>query len=459
MKSAALLLVALAVLPGCKGPEQEETRTNAERIAALGLDRDPLPDADNPVLALKEPLETFLEETRDDFQTDAKLPNFLDFQVGAETRKRCWALQQTLRETIDRGPGRIPDPDPSGFNVYLLIQAQRANAALAATSLADKNPAGAAFHLALTFEIADYLLASDPLLLPYSFTVYLKKKTFDDLLALYQASPSRELLTHINTICRNSRFRTSRLESALKAEARCNLEICRDFPNYLKEQHKAYGALLFSFQKPPLSECTIEQILALPYDREASVSRSLDDAEDAIRWLHTGEPLSRGPERLLTPRTPKPLEYYQTAPNGLAEIFDDCGVGHPYLNALVTHQILEAHIDTSLAWLAAEADGVSVTSLEVLVPGYLDRIPADPCDGKPLRCIPEKRLIYSIGTDLKDNGGLSLFDPEAAEDDTVDRVLIVPEIEPQIDITMPPSLQFNQTSGLHPKKSLLRFRG
>jgi len=439
MRRAAPLLFLLAALSGCKGPEKAPTLSNEERITALGLHRDPLPAADNPVLALKEPLEAFLEATRDDFQTDAKLPTFLNFQVGPETRKRCWALQQTLRETIARGPGRIPDPDPSGFNVYMLIQAQRANAALAATSLADKNPTGAAFHLALTFEVADYLLASDPLLLSYSFTVYLKKKTFDDLLALYQASPSPELHRHISTICRNSRFRRSLLESALKAEARFNLEICRDFPNYIKEQHKAYGALLFSFQKPPLSECTIEEILALPYDPEASISRSLDDAEDAIRWLHTGEPLSRCPKRLLTPGTPRPLEYYQTAPNGLAEIFDDCGVGRPYLNALVTHQILEAHIDTSLAWLAAEADGVSVTSLEVLVPGYLARIPADPCDGKPLRCIPEKRLIYSIGTDLEDNDGLSLFDPEAAEDDTVDRVLIVPEIKPQAGITMPPS--------------------
>ncbi len=43
--------------------------------------------------------------------------------------------------------------------------------------------------------------------------------------------------------------------------------------------------------------------------------------------------------------------------------------------------------------------------LEALVPGYLEAVPVDPYDGRPLRYSREKRIIYSIGEDLVDDGG------------------------------------------------------
>lgn len=46
-------------------------------------------------------------------------------------------------------------------------------------------------------------------------------------------------------------------------------------------------------------------------------------------------------------------------------------------------------------------------SLEKLAPEYIDEIPRDPFDGKPLRYSKEKRIIYSVGDDLKDSGGPS----------------------------------------------------
>jgi len=52
--------------------------------------------------------------------------------------------------------------------------------------------------------------------------------------------------------------------------------------------------------------------------------------------------------------------------------------------------------------------GVLPESLEKLVPAYIEAIPLDPFDGKPLRMIGPKdaRLtLYSIGPDLKDDGG------------------------------------------------------
>ena len=45
-----------------------------------------------------------------------------------------------------------------------------------------------------------------------------------------------------------------------------------------------------------------------------------------------------------------------------------------------------------------------------LIPKYLDRIPDDPFIRKPLRYSLKQRLIYSVGWDMKDNGGRSKND-------------------------------------------------
>ena len=49
--------------------------------------------------------------------------------------------------------------------------------------------------------------------------------------------------------------------------------------------------------------------------------------------------------------------------------------------------------------------GALPASLDALVPGYIDKVPEDPFDGKPMRYDPAKKIIYSIGRDLQDNGG------------------------------------------------------
>jgi hypothetical protein len=42
-----------------------------------------------------------------------------------------------------------------------------------------------------------------------------------------------------------------------------------------------------------------------------------------------------------------------------------------------------------------------------LVPDYLDAVPLDDFDGKPLRYSREKKILYSVGEDLKDDGGFT----------------------------------------------------
>lgn len=57
-------------------------------------------------------------------------------------------------------------------------------------------------------------------------------------------------------------------------------------------------------------------------------------------------------------------------------------------------------------------------ALAALVPEYITAVPADPFDGKPIRYDPARGLIWSVGIDLKDDGGdadFMLFSKEMKE--------------------------------------------
>jgi hypothetical protein len=43
--------------------------------------------------------------------------------------------------------------------------------------------------------------------------------------------------------------------------------------------------------------------------------------------------------------------------------------------------------------------------LSELVPEFMDQVPVDDFDGQPLRYSPEKKIVYSVGKNLKDDGG------------------------------------------------------
>lgn len=52
-----------------------------------------------------------------------------------------------------------------------------------------------------------------------------------------------------------------------------------------------------------------------------------------------------------------------------------------------------------------ETTGHLPETLEALVPDYLPAVPRDPFDGAPFRYSAERRLVYSVGENLKDDGG------------------------------------------------------
>ncbi|MBE3123777.1 MAG: hypothetical protein IMZ65_03150 [Planctomycetes bacterium] len=58
-------------------------------------------------------------------------------------------------------------------------------------------------------------------------------------------------------------------------------------------------------------------------------------------------------------------------------------------------------------------------TLDDLVPVYIDAVPADDFDGRPMRYDPDRKVVYSVGVDLKDSGGMTKEDIDAwwKEDD------------------------------------------
>ena len=57
--------------------------------------------------------------------------------------------------------------------------------------------------------------------------------------------------------------------------------------------------------------------------------------------------------------------------------------------------------------------------LKALVPEFLDEVPVDDFDGQPLRYSAEKKIVYSVGRNLKDDGG----DDQASPKDSSQRHL------------------------------------
>jgi hypothetical protein len=56
-------------------------------------------------------------------------------------------------------------------------------------------------------------------------------------------------------------------------------------------------------------------------------------------------------------------------------------------------------------------------TLDALVPSYLDAVPLDDFDGKPMKYSKAKRVVYAVGPDLTDNGGVAQDDREGTMPD------------------------------------------
>lgn len=59
--------------------------------------------------------------------------------------------------------------------------------------------------------------------------------------------------------------------------------------------------------------------------------------------------------------------------------------------------------------------GILPPSLEALVPNYIDEVPLDPFDAQPLRYSAQKGIVYSVGENLLDEGGIETEKLETKE--------------------------------------------
>jgi len=132
-----------------------------------------------------------------------------------------------------------------------------------------------------------------------------------------------------------------------------------------------------------ISNCTLpysEMDLSIPHDvsdQEASVIR-----------------------RLLTPNAVGQILFSMLAPSIDGLCLRMCVVDL-YGSAIQTLLALKAH---------KQDHGSLPDSLNELVPDYLKKVPMDAFDGKALRYDRGKKIVYSVGKDLKDDGGLKEYE-------------------------------------------------
>ena len=85
-------------------------------------------------------------------------------------------------------------------------------------------------------------------------------------------------------------------------------------------------------------------------------------------------------------------------------------------NVIKTKAITEIQLSATCLLLALRAckdeHGRPAETLQALVPAYLDAVPSDPFDGKPMRYDVQKRILYSVGKDGVDTGGLAREEQE-----------------------------------------------
>lgn len=89
--------------------------------------------------------------------------------------------------------------------------------------------------------------------------------------------------------------------------------------------------------------------------------------------------------------------------------------------ALCQHRGLVTDIAATRVVVAAQRFRLSTgrlpLTLEALVPEFIDAVPADPYDGKPLRYLPERGIVYAVDTDMVDDGGEVPPPPEGHAED------------------------------------------
>jgi len=160
---------------------------------------------------------------------------------------------------------------------------------------------------------------------------------------------------------------------------------------------------------------------------ELQPNKTVRDFADAYRYIiRLAE--TPVPQRNAVPR-PACLSMLDAESIGAADIVSGNAVGH-ILFRMAIPALLHAEQKPvqfkfdlaatrtlcALRRYADDHDGQLPASLAELIPKYLPAVPSDPYDGQALRYSPEKRRIWSVGENGKDEGGLDAPKPDRSSD-------------------------------------------
>ena len=141
--------------------------------------------------------------------------------------------------------------------------------------------------------------------------------------------------------------------------------------------------------------------------REEKLKHLFDFYTTYSRWA--GQPYSRIPDKKLTFK-PTILEMILSFLSGepVSELIYEYSTDF-HFNLYDKVPLMETksnETELRIALLMYQArNGRHPKTLNALVPEYIPAIPRDPFDGKPLRYNSKKKIIYSVGFNLKDDGG------------------------------------------------------
>jgi len=98
--------------------------------------------------------------------------------------------------------------------------------------------------------------------------------------------------------------------------------------------------------------------------------------------------------------------------------YDEYSLFRGVADAKAHQRIFQVSLALHMFW---QEHGRYPETLSDLVPRYLPTVPKDPFDGKPLRYRRDKNgfRVWSIGTDLKDDGGVSQISPLSGKGDII----------------------------------------
>ena len=298
-------------------------------------------------------------------------------------------LHLVARETL-KPPARFPRR--TEFNNTLpYLQTFKGADALASRSALEGDRAAAMTYRRDMLEWSRLMRTSHPELLSYLFGIIGWRDAFNGMLRDWESHPDQKAgLAEIERCFREFPCPSSELVPVNLREAQFWCDIGGTRGALLKLPRDQSAASLL---REPFDKVTIGDLLELPYDEADEIRRKETDLLGVIAAIRRNAPFAEWPGILPEEPAGENIDAYRNIPNGLGELLEDYSHDY-YKGAMAVILFQQPAMETCLAWLKAEGEGVAFT-------GNSPGVKPDPMTGKPLKIEPESRRIRSAGPDLE----------------------------------------------------------